>query len=450
MYRYVFILALAVSAGPLANNGKAERKAVLCAASDYSKSTLKVFSNLEGPKNDVKLLEYALIHKYNFEPGNVTVLGLEERADRRATRKNILRGLKSLVDGAKPGDWLVFSFHGHGFQQVNTNANIDKSEDDGLDEIFCPVDIGSFDVDTGTFNNAIVDDEIYDIVRNVKNKGATMIFVADSCHSGTVARLIDLEDEESPPPDPNVRLRGMLQLSKSRGISSIDGLLALNSEEDPDNVVGRLLAPDLTQEDFLSKLKKLQVRVESASRSTSVAESSLIQGAQNVIAFYAASPEQPTIERKFSIDKSLRSALPPSTKVSQKHWCGAFTYTFVRHLLQNPKATPLELMERVRKTYTDQKWNVRPDFAADTKSRLLDLPMFGETVDEEYGLSDEAEGDSEEESNLTSEPAVTRPGKPKVPSGPYPFTEVVPYQVPLPTCPLNKPPCHLRPKIPAK
>src|SRR5262245_37985214 len=93
-----------------------EKKALLVASPIYPESRF-LFQPLAGPINDVAILEQLLVTRYGFHKDNITVLGRPKGL--RATKKSILHRLEELVRDARPGDALLFSFHGHGFQQLN-------------------------------------------------------------------------------------------------------------------------------------------------------------------------------------------------------------------------------------------------------------------------------------------------------------------------------------------
>lgn len=96
--------------------------------------------------------------------------------DDDATYSRIYRSLHTLVDGAKKGDTLVFTFSGHG----SWLPDDDGDEADARDEMLCP-----YDVAQGAY---LMDDELAEIFGR-KAEGVRLFFISDSCHSGTVARF---------------------------------------------------------------------------------------------------------------------------------------------------------------------------------------------------------------------------------------------------------------------
>ncbi len=129
-------------------------------------------NELRGCVNDVIAMSQLLAEQYGFtDPNNRRML-----TDSSATTKNILERLVWLVDGAQPGDVLVFHYSGHGAQTVNRDYDELSVESDGLDELICPVD---FD----WRGNMITDDHLNSIFSRVPS-GVNLTVILDCCHSG--------------------------------------------------------------------------------------------------------------------------------------------------------------------------------------------------------------------------------------------------------------------------
>ncbi|MEM8646410.1 MAG: caspase family protein [Pseudomonadota bacterium] len=103
--------------------------------------------------------------------------------DGEATRERILQSWRELTDEAAPGDTIVFSYAGHGGQEPE---KVVGSEDDRLDETFQLA--GFQNVRPGNAER-ILDNEIN--LMFAKARHLKIIFVADSCHSGTMTRSFD-------------------------------------------------------------------------------------------------------------------------------------------------------------------------------------------------------------------------------------------------------------------
>lgn len=96
--------------------------------------------------------------------------------DAKATREVILGAISELVDSASAGDRVVITYSGHGSWQPDR----DGDEPDGRDELILPVDFRTA--------GPIVDDELYRLFAPAA-RGVRLVFVADSCFSGTLRRF---------------------------------------------------------------------------------------------------------------------------------------------------------------------------------------------------------------------------------------------------------------------
>jgi Caspase domain len=96
--------------------------------------------------------------------------------DKNATKANMASAMTELVRGAAYGDLAVITYSGHGTWVPDQ----DGDEADQRDEALCP-----YDINRGNF---LVDDELYDIFQQ-RQRGARIVFISDSCHSGTVSRM---------------------------------------------------------------------------------------------------------------------------------------------------------------------------------------------------------------------------------------------------------------------
>lgn len=118
-----------------------------------------------------------------FPAESTTVL-----TDGEATKRRVMGELTALVDGAQPGDHLVFSFSSHG-TQVPNQTDDPHDEPDGLDEAFACYDIreadGQWDTDT-----VIVDDELRELFARLPD-GVLLEVVLDTCHSGSGLRRLE-------------------------------------------------------------------------------------------------------------------------------------------------------------------------------------------------------------------------------------------------------------------
>jgi hypothetical protein len=87
----------------------------------------------------------------------------------------MVQEIKHLLTSAKEGDTLVIQYSGHG----SFVPDLDGDEPDGVDECLCPHDFQQ---------GMLLDDELNGLFK-MKPDGANLLFLSDSCHSGTVARF---------------------------------------------------------------------------------------------------------------------------------------------------------------------------------------------------------------------------------------------------------------------
>jgi hypothetical protein len=164
-----------------------QRYALLVGVSSYP--SLGENLQLHGPKNDVVLMR-ALLQQKGFDARNIRVLadGLPGAGD--PTNAAIMGELKVLTGRAARGDFVFLFFAGHGSQQPAKNIGSQNPEPDGLDEMFLPRDIGKWSGATESVQNAIIDDDLGAAITAIRNRGAFVWAVFDTCHSGTITRGI--------------------------------------------------------------------------------------------------------------------------------------------------------------------------------------------------------------------------------------------------------------------
>ena len=179
MIRYAAALLFSLC---LFSGAQAADKALLIGIGTYATLPEKMF--LEGPKNDVPLIEKLLKEKQGFAPESIRVL-----LDKDATRAAILASIDEwLVNGTQPGDRVYFYFSGHGLQVKDASGD----EEDGLDEALSTFDIAAGD---GDWTNVILDDEIDAMLAKLKDRAVSIVI--DACHSGTISRSLSTDVGES-------------------------------------------------------------------------------------------------------------------------------------------------------------------------------------------------------------------------------------------------------------
>ncbi len=130
---------------------------------------------LKGAVNDAQDIA-ATLRKSGVQ--HVTLL-----TDREVTRAAVMTHWAKMVETSQPGDTLVLTFAGHGAQETEW---IKGSERDGRDEVFL---MAGFSPGTAANIERLRDDDLFNMFRAAA--GRKIIFIADSCHSGTMTRSVD-------------------------------------------------------------------------------------------------------------------------------------------------------------------------------------------------------------------------------------------------------------------
>jgi len=105
--------------------------------------------------------------------------------DAQASRANILQKISELVQRTKANDLIILSIAGHGAQEPET---IKGSEPDGMQDVFL---LPGFEPTAEGSKQRILGSEFNHFIRQFELRGAKMLFVADTCHGGGMAREVD-------------------------------------------------------------------------------------------------------------------------------------------------------------------------------------------------------------------------------------------------------------------
>lgn len=132
---------------------------------------------LRGCVNDARAIEAAV---------RPIAVRLTVLLDAEATRGSFLRTWDAMATDARPRDTLLITFSGHGGQERERRRG---NEADGLDETLIFHGFSS----RRQPNNAerIIDDELGERFARTGARGIRSIFLADSCHAGTLTRSVD-------------------------------------------------------------------------------------------------------------------------------------------------------------------------------------------------------------------------------------------------------------------
>ena len=166
-------LAAPSNAGPWnrslpAAAGSPRRKALLIGIDEYPDAA----NRLSGCVNDVFSMS-ATLQDCGFEPDQIRVC-----LNDRATADGILSRLEWLVDGAQPGDQLVFFYSGHGARVPEYGLH---EEPDRLTETLVPYD---FD---WTPAHSVSDEQINGFYAQLPYE-TQLLMIFDCCHSGSMHR----------------------------------------------------------------------------------------------------------------------------------------------------------------------------------------------------------------------------------------------------------------------
>ncbi len=107
---------------------------------------------------------------------------LVKLTDHEASKQAILSTLRETIDGAEPGDTVFFSYAGHGDRIFAAHPD---EEEDGLDEFLALSDYNPGNL--GTLETAAIIDNEFDALFG-RRDDIKIVFVSDSCHSGTIDR----------------------------------------------------------------------------------------------------------------------------------------------------------------------------------------------------------------------------------------------------------------------
>jgi hypothetical protein len=195
------LLALACGLGNPSTSGSTEaprKLALLIAIQDYS---FGAFRPLRGTINDLVLMEELLRTRFDFKKENIVTL-----KDSEATNIGIKQALRDLAAKARQGDVVYIHYSGHGSQKCDLTGSEESGKDSTLVSYGArsgekqlpgsgeceatrhlkaakpqapPKDPDSYDV---------VDKEINYYLSQIQTKTDHIIFVADSCHSGSITR----------------------------------------------------------------------------------------------------------------------------------------------------------------------------------------------------------------------------------------------------------------------
>jgi uncharacterized caspase-like protein len=171
----LFTLAIAAIAIPRQACAKAdgETRALVIGIDDYRREPA-----LKGAVADARDIEASL---RKLGVSDLTLL-LDAKADRSA----ILSAFDGLLARVEPNDTVVVSLAGHGAQEPERSKGF---EPDGMEAVFLLADFNSRDRKLAS--EKILHSEFNHFIKAFEDKGARVIFVADSCYGAALTREVD-------------------------------------------------------------------------------------------------------------------------------------------------------------------------------------------------------------------------------------------------------------------
>ena len=137
---------------------------------------------LKGAAADARDIEQAL---RNSGTQDVTAL-----IDDQVSRAAILSAIDGLIARSGPRDLVVLTIAGHGAQEPE---RVKGSHPDGLEDVFLLTD---FDVTPAGSEQRIFGSEFNHLIKQIEARGARVLFIADTCYGGGMARAVDPRSEE--------------------------------------------------------------------------------------------------------------------------------------------------------------------------------------------------------------------------------------------------------------
>lgn len=128
-------------------------------------------NELYGCINDVNCIKERIC-KQGFTENNINII--TDLTSKKATRANILTEFKNLLVNSRAGDFLFFTYSGHGSYTLDRNGD----ERDGYDEMIVSCDL-----------KGILDDEFKSLIQTNLKTDVTLFAMFDSCFSGSVLDL---------------------------------------------------------------------------------------------------------------------------------------------------------------------------------------------------------------------------------------------------------------------
>lgn len=141
--------------------------------------------------------------------------------DEEATADEVIATISDAANTLRSGDMFFITYSGHGSQVADNNAD----EEDGQDETWC------------LWDRMLLDDELYQLWSQFQ-PGVRILMLSDSCHSGTVAKLLKERELAKSP-----LLRPIFNPAPVRPAKPLTRALAMRSSATPPPVIGAAVRP---------------------------------------------------------------------------------------------------------------------------------------------------------------------------------------------------------------
>lgn len=176
-----------------------DRYALLIGIDDYGDH------GLMGAKNDVYLLKKILIERFEFTSENIVLV-----TNKEATHTGIAKAFEDLIERIRPDDHVYIHYSGHG--SYTCDLNRDEKSPGRMDSTWVPYGVAwkgralynnlsceeimdlmnkgfqFYDGDLDINDHDIIDDQINRWLTQLSATTEFIVFVSDSCHSGTITR----------------------------------------------------------------------------------------------------------------------------------------------------------------------------------------------------------------------------------------------------------------------
>lgn len=189
---FIVLFAAVFAASSVSASAMNRKFGIFVGISDYP----GMDNDLPGAVSDAKSMQNLLTTKFRFLPSNTKLL-----LDGQATRDAIFAAINGFGVQAGSGDLLVFHYSGHGSlfpdayslvldetAKIEVNLGPDYQLPlDYYDSTIVPWD-SALRTSERPWKNLILDDELYEVFSKITKKGATVVFISDSCHSGSISK----------------------------------------------------------------------------------------------------------------------------------------------------------------------------------------------------------------------------------------------------------------------